>query len=44
VGATKVAQGLARGDATADAYKYQGYSNAAMGISNILANYAAMKG
>jgi hypothetical protein len=42
VGATKVAQGLARGKATADAYKYQGYSNAATGISNILANYAAM--
>jgi hypothetical protein len=44
VGATKVAQGLARGKATAAAYKYQGYSNAATGISNILANYAAMTG
>jgi hypothetical protein len=42
VGATKVAQGLARGKATAEAYKYAGYTNAAQGISNILSTYAAM--
>jgi hypothetical protein len=42
VGATKVAQGLARGRATAEAYKFQGYSNAASGIANILASYSAM--
>jgi hypothetical protein len=44
VGASKVASGLARGKATASAYKWQGYSNAATGISNILANYSAMTG
>ena len=44
VGATKVQQGLAAGRATAQAYKFQGYSNAATGISNILSNYAALKG
>jgi hypothetical protein len=41
VGATRVAQGLARGKATAEAYKFAGYSNAATGISNILSAYAA---
>lgn len=44
VGATKVAQGLARGKATAEAYKFAGYSNAAQGIANILSSYAVMKG
>jgi hypothetical protein len=44
VGASKVAQSLASGKAVASAYKFQGYSNAASGIANILANYSAMKG
>lgn len=44
VGATKVQQGLAAGRATAQAYKFQGYSNAATGVSNLLSNYAALKG
>jgi hypothetical protein len=44
VGASRVASGLARGKATASAYKFQGYSNAASGIANILANYSAMTG
>jgi hypothetical protein len=44
VGASRVASGLARGKATAEAYKFQGYSNAATGIANILANYSAMSG
>jgi hypothetical protein len=44
VGASKVASGLARGKATASAYKFQGYSNAASGIANILSNYSAMTG
>jgi hypothetical protein len=39
VGASKVQQGLARGRAVADAYKYQGYANVATGISNILMNW-----
>jgi hypothetical protein len=43
VGATKVAAGLARGKATADAYKWAGYSNAATGVSNLLTSYAATK-
>jgi hypothetical protein len=42
VGATKVAQSLARGKAAGTAYKFAGYSNAASGIANILANYSAM--
>ena len=39
VGASKVAQGLARGKAVADQYKYQGYGNVASGISSILMNW-----
>ena len=42
VGATKVAQSLASGKATADAYKYSGYANTASGISNILTNWKLM--
>ena len=42
VGASKVAQTLQHGKNVADQYKYQGYGNAASGISNILANYSAM--
>ncbi len=42
VGATKVAQALQHGKNVASAYKWSGYSNAATGISNILANYSAM--
>lgn len=42
VGATKVAQSLAGGKATADAYKYSGYANTASGISNILTNWKLM--
>ena len=41
VGATKVQQALAGGRATAQAYKYQGYSNVASGISSILMNWKA---
>ena len=41
VGATKVQQALAGGKATAQAYKYQGYSNVASGISSILMNWKA---
>jgi hypothetical protein len=44
VGASKVAQSLASGKAVASAYKFQGYSNVASGIANILANYSAMTG
>jgi hypothetical protein len=43
VGASNVAQALQRGKATAEAYKWQGYSNAASGISNILTSYALTK-
>ena len=39
VGATKVQQGLAHGKALADRYKFEGYSNAATGIANILASF-----
>ena len=42
VGASKVAQTLQHGKNVAEQYKYQGYGNAATGISNILANYSAM--
>ena len=40
VGASNVQQALSRGKSTADAYKWQGYSNAASSISNILTSYA----
>ena len=40
VGASNVQQALQRGKSTADAYKWQGYSNAASSISNILTSYA----
>jgi len=43
VGASNVAQALQRGQATAEAYKWQGYSNAASSISNILTTYALTK-
>jgi len=39
VGASNVTQALQRGKATASAYKWQGYANAASSISNILTNY-----
>lgn len=39
VGASKVQQGLARGKAVADQYKYQGYANVATGVSQILMNW-----
>lgn len=44
VGATKVAQSLARGKNVAEQYKWQGYSNAAGGIANMLTAYQASKG
>ena len=44
VGATKVSQSLTRGQNVADAYRWQGYSNVASGVSNILTNYSMMKG
>ena len=40
VGASNVQQTLMRGKNTANAYKWQGYSNAASSISNILTSYA----
>jgi len=43
VGASNVQQALSRGKSTADAYKWQGYSNAASSISNILTSYAMTK-
>ncbi|GAG02539.1 unnamed protein product [marine sediment metagenome] len=39
VGATKVSQSLTRGKNVANAYKWQGYSNMASGISGILAGF-----
>jgi hypothetical protein len=39
-GASNVAQSLARGKALARQYKYQSYSNAASGISNILMGFS----
>ena len=44
VGASNVQQTLMRGAAQANAYKWQGYSNAASSISNILTNYKMMSG
>jgi len=44
VGASNVAQALQRGKATASAYKWQGYSNAAASAMNILSSYSAIKG
>ena len=41
VGASNVQQALTRGKNTADAYKWQGYSNAASSLSSILSNYSA---
>ena len=38
-GASNVAQSLARGKALANQYKYQGYTNAASGISKILMGF-----
>ena len=38
-GASNVAQSLARGKALANQYKYQGYANAASGISKILMGF-----
>lgn len=40
VGASNVQQALMRGKNTANAYKWQGYSNAASGISNLLTKYS----
>jgi hypothetical protein len=42
VGASKAASALTRGKNVAEQYKWQGYSNVASGVSNILANYSAM--
>ena len=39
VGASNVQQALTRGKATADAYKWQGYSNAAANISSIISSF-----
>ena len=44
VGASNVQQALMRGKNTANAYKWQGYSNAASGISSLLTNYQMNKG
>ena len=42
VGASNVQQALSRGKSTADAYKWQGYSNAASSLSSMLTSYAAV--
>lgn len=44
VGATKVQQALTRGKNVATAYKWQGYSNLASGVSDILSKAAMLGG